>query len=157
MQDGFQTAGRLDNNLTGRREAPGISGLRLRASGTKSHKPQATRLEEGTRDEGDEAKGSRKRKIPPFIKGGRGDLRIHFPNYLINQLLDYCLSRSANTPCLGGDWSDDVVFTEANGNFALLAAHDGAEDADASAFWIPVGFTGVIGQKQLQAYFRAFR
>lgn len=64
---------------------------------------------------------------------------------------------SPDAPCLGGNRSDDVVFTEADGHSALLAAHDGAEDADASAFWIPERFTGVIGQKQFEAHFRAFR
>jgi hypothetical protein len=58
---------------------------------------------------------------------------------------------------LGGDRGDYVVFTETDGHSALLAAHDGSEDADASASWIPECFTGVIGQKHLQAYFRAFR
>ena len=58
---------------------------------------------------------------------------------------------------MGRNRGDDVVFTEADGHSALLATHDGPEYADASAFWIPECFTGVIGQKQLQAYFRAFR
>jgi hypothetical protein len=63
----------------------------------------------------------------------------------------------SSAPRLGRDRGDDVVFTETDGHSALLAAHDGPEDSDASAFWIPERFTGVIGQEQFEPDFRAFR
>ena len=165
---GCQTAGRLYNNLTGRREAPAESGQESAAVTRTSFGPQDREWSiRGASEAGNalslfrdclrfQAKNKRE-----FVDRHGLDLEMLtclsarvYPN---TQFPIPSLIGLSDAPCLGRDRGDDVVFTETDGHSALLAAHDGPEDADASAFWIPERFTGVIGQEQFEPYFRAFR
>jgi len=64
---------------------------------------------------------------------------------------------STHSPCLGRDRGDDVIFAEADGHPAILAAHDGPEYSDTRVSRVFELALAIVGETQFEPHFRAFR